>query len=190
MFDERHSQLVSNYAKSSDYFARNVIAPLIKYVCADTVDQWNKKARFELGKDTYALKLDGDGGYSWAKIDPKTNNFVPVEKTESQKIEKILEESLANTKANENLSVNTEDISSTNLNQLTVTRSSSIGNAKLPQNNSAISQSANTTEEHFYQPRDVLKQRQKLVDEIYSSLIEVRQQPSPHKLTSDNEIEI
>lgn len=126
MFDERHSQLISSYAKSSDYFARNIIAPLIRYVCVDTVEQWNKKARFELGKDTYALKLDESGGYSWAKVDPKTNNFVPVDAEEAQKVEKIVEESLANTNAyqqspasTESLSTNTSPIGSRTNNSLT-----------------------------------------------------------------------
>ncbi|MCC5610853.1 hypothetical protein LC612_29930 [Nostoc sp. CHAB 5834] len=116
MFDERHSQLVSNYAKSSDYFARNIIAPLIKYVCADTVEQWNKKARFELGKDTYALKLDGGGGYSWAKVDPKTNNFVPVEPEEAKTVEEIVEQSLANTNAHQQNQTNTSNTISTHIN--------------------------------------------------------------------------
>lgn len=111
MFDERHLQLVSNYAKSSDYFASNIIAPLIKYVCAQTVEQWNNRARIELGKDTYALKLDGDGGYSWAKIDPKTNNFVPVDPEEAQKVEKIVEESLANTNPHQQSPASTESLS-------------------------------------------------------------------------------
>jgi hypothetical protein len=111
MFDERHLQLVSNYAKSSDYFARNIIAPLIKYVCADTVEQWNKRARIELGKDTYALKLDGDGGYSWTKVDPKTNDFVPVDAKEAQKVEKIVEKSLANTNAHQQSPASTESLS-------------------------------------------------------------------------------
>ncbi|MCC5662207.1 hypothetical protein LC608_35940 [Nostoc sp. XA010] len=116
MFDERHSQLVSNYAKSSDYFARNIIAPLIKYVCADTVEQWNKKARFELGKDTYALKLDGGGGYSWAKVDPKTNNFLPVEPEEAKTVEEIVEQSLANTNAHQQNQTNTSNTLSTHSN--------------------------------------------------------------------------
>ncbi|MDF5737777.1 hypothetical protein [Nostoc sp. S13] len=111
MFDEQHLQLVSNYAKSSDYFARNIIAPLIKYVCAQTVEQWNNRAIIELGKDTYALKLDGDGGYSWAKVDPKTNNFVPVDPEEAQKVEKIVEESLANTNAHQQSPASTESLS-------------------------------------------------------------------------------
>ncbi|QFS52495.1 hypothetical protein [Nostoc sphaeroides] len=111
MFDERHSQLISSYAKSSDYFARNIIAPLIKYVCADTVEQWNNQARFELGKDTYALKLDGDGGYSWAKVDPKTNNFVTVDPEEAKEVEKIVEQSLANTNARQHSSASTESLS-------------------------------------------------------------------------------
>ncbi|QLE45673.1 hypothetical protein FD723_36100 (plasmid) [Nostoc sp. C052] len=116
MFDERHSQLVSNYAKSSDYFARNIIAPLIKYVCADTVEQWNKKARFELGKDTYALKIDGGGGYSWAKVDPKTNNFVTLEPEEAKTIEEIVEQSLANTNAHQQNQTNTSNTLSTHSN--------------------------------------------------------------------------
>ncbi|MBD2518414.1 hypothetical protein H6G93_26280 [Nostoc sp. FACHB-973] len=116
MFDERHSQLVSNYAKSSDYFARNIIAPLIKYVCADTVEQWNKKARFELGKDTYALKLDGGGGYSWVKVDPKTNNFVTVEPEEAKTVEEIVEQSLANTNAHQQNQTNTSNTLSTHSN--------------------------------------------------------------------------
>lgn len=116
MFDERHSQLISSYAKSSDYFARNIIAPLIKYVCVDTVEQWNKKARFELGKDTYALKLDVGGGYSWAKIDPKTNNFVPVEPEEAKTVEEIVEQSLANTNAHQQNQTNTSNALSTHIN--------------------------------------------------------------------------
>lgn len=111
MFDERHLQLVSNYAKSSDYFARNVIAPLIKYVCADTVEQWNKRARIELGKDTYALKLDGGGGYSWTKVDPITNNFVTVDPEEAKEVEKIVEQSLANTNARQHSPASTESLS-------------------------------------------------------------------------------
>ena len=116
MFDERHSQLVSNYAKSSDYFARQVIAPLIKYVCADTVEQWNNQARFELGKDTYALKLDEGGGYSWAKVDPKTNNFLTVEPESAKKVEKIVEQSLANTNAHQQNQTNASNTLSTHSN--------------------------------------------------------------------------
>ncbi|QFS52604.1 hypothetical protein [Nostoc sphaeroides] len=115
MFDERHLQLVSNYAKSSDYFARNVIAPLIEYVRIDTIEQWNNQARIELGKDTYALKLDGDGGYFWTKVDPKTNNFIPVDKGESQKVEKIVEQSLANTNTHQHSPASTESLSTNTL---------------------------------------------------------------------------
>ncbi|MCC5662213.1 hypothetical protein LC608_35970 [Nostoc sp. XA010] len=111
MFDERHLQLVSNYAKSSNYFAINVIAPLIKYVCADTVEQWNKRARIELGKDTYALNLDEGGGYSWTKVDPKTNNFVTVDPDEAKEVEKIVEQSLANTNAPQHSPASTESLS-------------------------------------------------------------------------------
>ncbi|ACC85322.1 DUF3854 domain-containing protein [Nostoc punctiforme] len=80
MFDERHLQLSSAYAHSSEYFIRNVIYPLAKYI-DEYIKQKveasiNKRLYWEQGKQTYAMSRDENGGWKWEKYDPKANQFV------------------------------------------------------------------------------------------------------------------
>lgn len=98
MFDERHLQLTSAYAKSSQYFARAVIAPYLKLVL-DSIelvidDEINKRLKLEIGKETYVMNSDGNGGWKWEKFDPKTNEFIQAEFAEQQEFEELLTELL------------------------------------------------------------------------------------------------
>jgi hypothetical protein len=94
MFDERHLQLSSAYAKSSEYFARTVIAPYIKHVL-DSIelvidDEINKRLKLEIGKETYVMSPDENGGYKWEKFDPETKEFIQAEFTEQEEFEELL----------------------------------------------------------------------------------------------------
>lgn len=98
MFDERHLQLTSAYAKSSEYFARAVIAPYLKLVL-DSIelvidDEINKRLKLEIGKETYVMNSDENGGWKWEKFDPKTNEFVQAEFVEQEEFEELLTELL------------------------------------------------------------------------------------------------
>ncbi|WGV29078.1 DUF3854 domain-containing protein [Halotia branconii] len=98
MFDERHLQLSSAYAKSSEYFARAVIAPCLKHVL-DAIesaidDEINKRLKLEVGEETYVMTPDENGGYKWEKFDPETKEFNQAEFAEQEEFEELLTELL------------------------------------------------------------------------------------------------
>lgn len=98
MFDERHLQLSSAYAKSSEHFARTVIAPYLKLVL-DSIelaidDEINKRLKLEIGQETYVMSSDENGGWKWEKFDPKTNEFVQAEFADQEEFEDLLTELL------------------------------------------------------------------------------------------------
>ncbi|MBW4456337.1 MAG: DUF3854 domain-containing protein [Nostoc indistinguendum CM1-VF10] len=95
MFDERHLQLSSAYAKSSEYFARAVIAPYLKFVL-DSIglaidDEINKRLKLSIGQEAYVMTPDGNGGWKWHKIDPQTEEF---NQAEFEEFEELLTELL------------------------------------------------------------------------------------------------
>lgn len=90
MFDERHLQLSSAYAKSSEYFARAVIAPYLKFVL-DSIglaidDEINKRLKLEIGQETYVMTPDENGGWKWQKFDPQTEEFIQAEFEEFEEL--------------------------------------------------------------------------------------------------------
>ncbi len=91
MFDERHLQLASSYAKASDYFVRQVIEPLLSFLKEKIKEEWNNEAHIEIGKESYVLKSDGDGGYYWTKVDPLSNELVPIDDEEQEEVEDLLQ---------------------------------------------------------------------------------------------------
>ncbi|MHC5761826.1 DUF3854 domain-containing protein [Nostoc sp.] len=95
MFDERHLQLSSAYAKSSEYFARAVIAPYLKFVL-DSIglaidDEINKRLKLSIGQEAYVMTPDENGGWKWQKIDPQTEEF---NQAEFEEFEELLTELL------------------------------------------------------------------------------------------------
>jgi hypothetical protein len=114
MFDERHLQLTSAYAYSSEYFMRNVIYPLAKYI-DEYIKQKveasiNKRLYWETGKQTYAMSRDGNGGWKWEKYEPKSNEFVTTTASEQQQAASTLTNSIfegvMGTTANESVAQN------------------------------------------------------------------------------------
>ncbi|MBD2615839.1 DUF3854 domain-containing protein [Nostoc punctiforme FACHB-252] len=114
MFDERHLQLTSAYAHSSEYFIRNVIYPLAKYI-DEYIKQKveasiNKRLYWETGKQTYAMSRDGNGGWKWEKYEPKSNEFVTTTASEQQQAASTLTNSIfegvMGTTANESVAQN------------------------------------------------------------------------------------
>lgn len=95
MFDERHLQLSSAYAKSSEYFARAVIAPYLKFVLHSIGlaidDEINKRLKLSIGQEAYVMTPDENGGWKWQKIDPQTEEF---NQAEFEEIEELLTELL------------------------------------------------------------------------------------------------
>ncbi|WP_414545004.1 DUF3854 domain-containing protein [Nostoc sp. CCY0012] len=75
MFDQRALQLVSSYVAAEEAFAKNfpkVCKELIVLMAAiaERLDyEWHKRAKIELGKESYVLSPDGDGGWKWEKAD-------------------------------------------------------------------------------------------------------------------------
>ncbi|MEA5606373.1 DUF3854 domain-containing protein, partial [Nostoc sp. UHCC 0252] len=99
MFDERHLQLSSAYAHSSEYFIRNVIYPLAKYI-DEYIKQKveasiNKRLYWETGKQTYAMSRDEKGGWKWEKYDPKANQFVSPPISEQKQAASSLAEAVS-----------------------------------------------------------------------------------------------
>ncbi|MBD2683638.1 MULTISPECIES: hypothetical protein [Nostoc] len=114
MFDERHLQLTSAYAHSSEYFTHNVIYPLAKYI-DEYIKQKveasiNKRLYWETGKQTYAMSRDGNGGWKWEKYDPKSNEFVTTSASEQQQAASTFTDSIfegvTGTTANESVAQN------------------------------------------------------------------------------------
>ena len=90
MFDERHLQLSSAYAKSSEYFTRAVIAPYLKFVL-DSIglaidDEINKRLKLEIGQETYVMTPDENGGWKWQKTNPKSEEFIQAEFEEFEEL--------------------------------------------------------------------------------------------------------
>ncbi|MBC6435970.1 DUF3854 domain-containing protein [Nostoc sp. HG1] len=98
MFDERHLQLSSAYAKSSEYFTRTVIAPYLKFIL-DSIglaidDEINKRLKLEIGKETYVMTPDENGGWKWEKFEAETEEFIQAEFEEIEQLEELLTELL------------------------------------------------------------------------------------------------
>ncbi|MBD2254735.1 DUF3854 domain-containing protein [Nostoc parmelioides] len=77
MFDERSVNIFNNYTVlSQEDFHNNLkiwnqaIVPLIETSLERLKYEWDKRAKIEIGDETYVLKPNESGGYSWAKIDP------------------------------------------------------------------------------------------------------------------------
>ncbi len=90
MFDERHLQLSSAYAKSSEYFARAVIAPYLKFVF-DSIglaidNEINKRLKLSTGQEAYVMTPDENGGWKWQKFDPQTEEFSQAEFEEFEEL--------------------------------------------------------------------------------------------------------
>ncbi|BAT56753.1 hypothetical protein NOS3756_57650 (plasmid) [Nostoc sp. NIES-3756] len=80
MFDERSVNIFNNYTVlSQEDFHNNLkiwneaIVPLIEASLERLKYEWDKRAKIEIGDETYVLKPNESGGYSWAKIDPLTD---------------------------------------------------------------------------------------------------------------------
>ncbi|MEJ1938129.1 DUF3854 domain-containing protein, partial [Nostoc sp. NIES-2111] len=67
MFDERHLQLTSTYARASQHFTRAFIYPLGEFVYKSIEEAIDLKCRIEIGEETYFLTPDEDGGWKWSK---------------------------------------------------------------------------------------------------------------------------
>ncbi|WP_341531726.1 DUF3854 domain-containing protein (plasmid) [Nostoc sp. UHCC 0302] len=67
MFDERHLQLTSAYARASQHFIRAFIYPLGEFIYKSIESAIDLKCRIEIGEETYFLTPDEDGGWKWSK---------------------------------------------------------------------------------------------------------------------------
>lgn len=85
MFDERHLQLTSAYARASQHFIRAFIYPLGEFIYKSIESAIDLKCRIEIGEETYFLTPDEDGGWKWSK-----NNFEGVTDEEIEQVEEIM----------------------------------------------------------------------------------------------------
>ncbi|HYW20256.1 MAG TPA: DUF3854 domain-containing protein [Nodularia sp. (in: cyanobacteria)] len=85
MFDERHLQLTSAYARASQHFIRAFIYPLGEFICKSIESAIDLKCRIEIGEETYFLTPDEDGGWKWSK-----NNFEGVTDEEIEQVEEMM----------------------------------------------------------------------------------------------------
>lgn len=85
MFDERHLQLTSAYARASQHFIRAFIYPLGEFIYKSIESAIDLKCRIEIGEETYFLTPDEDGGWKWSK-----NNFEGVTDEEIEQVEEII----------------------------------------------------------------------------------------------------
>ncbi|BAY42068.1 hypothetical protein NIES2111_64640 (plasmid) [Nostoc sp. NIES-2111] len=74
MFDERHLQLTSAYARASQHFIRAFIYPLGEFIYKSIEEAIDLKCRIEIGEDTYFLTPDEDGGWKWSKGEQEITN--------------------------------------------------------------------------------------------------------------------
>ncbi|MBD2450508.1 DUF3854 domain-containing protein [Nostoc sp. FACHB-152] len=88
MFDERHLQLTSAYARSTQHFVRAVIYPLANFLYKSIEEAIDLKCKIELGQDTYALTPDGNNGWKWSKLERE------VVEEEFAELEELLEDLL------------------------------------------------------------------------------------------------
>ncbi len=85
MFDERHLQLTSAYARASQHFIRAFIYPLGEFIYKSIESAIDLKCRIEIGEETYFLTPDEDGGWKWSK-----NNFKGVTDEEIEQVEEMM----------------------------------------------------------------------------------------------------
>lgn len=85
MFDERHLQLTSAYARASQHFIRAFIYPLGEFIYKSIESAIDLKCRIEIGEETYFLTPDDDGGWKWSK-----NNFEGVTDEEIEQVEEMM----------------------------------------------------------------------------------------------------
>ena len=85
MFDERHLQLTSAYARASQHFIRAFIYPLGEFIYKSIESAIDLKCRIEIGEETYFLTPDKDGGWKWSK-----NNFEGVTDEEIEQVEEMM----------------------------------------------------------------------------------------------------
>ena len=85
MFDERHLQLTSAYARASQHFIRAFIYPLGEFIYKSIESAIDLKCRIEIGEETYFLTPDEDGGWKWSK-----NNFEGVTDEEIEQVEEMM----------------------------------------------------------------------------------------------------
>ncbi|MHC5748163.1 MAG: DUF3854 domain-containing protein [Nostoc sp.] len=85
MFDERHLQLTSAYARASQHFIRAFIYPLGEFIYKSIESAIDLKCRIEIGEETYFLTPDEDGGWKWSK-----NNFEGVTDEEIEQVEEMI----------------------------------------------------------------------------------------------------
>jgi polyhydroxyalkanoate synthesis regulator phasin len=85
MFDERHLQLTSAYAKASQHFIRAFIYPLGEFIYKSIESAIDLKCRIEIGEETYFLTPDKDGGWKWSK-----GNFEGVTDEEIEQVEEMM----------------------------------------------------------------------------------------------------
>lgn len=85
MFDERHLQLTSAYARASQHFIRAFIYPLGEFIYKSIESAIDLKCRIEIGEETYFLTPDEDGGWKWSK-----GNFEGVTDEEIEQVEEIM----------------------------------------------------------------------------------------------------
>ncbi|MCC5654916.1 DUF3854 domain-containing protein [Nostoc sp. XA013] len=85
MFDERHLQLTSAYARASQHFIRAFIYPLGEFIYKSIESAIDLKCRIEIGEETYFLTPDEDGGWKWSK-----GNFEGVTDEEIEQVEEMM----------------------------------------------------------------------------------------------------
>ncbi|MBW4428381.1 MAG: DUF3854 domain-containing protein [Nostoc desertorum CM1-VF14] len=85
MFDERHLQLTSAYARASQHFIRAFIYPLGEFIYKSIELAIDLKCRIEIGEETYFLTPDKDGGWKWSK-----GNFEGVTDEEIEQVEEMM----------------------------------------------------------------------------------------------------
>ena len=85
MFDERHLQLTSAYARASQHFIRAFIYPLGEFIYKSIEKAIDLKCRIEIGEETYFLTPDEDGGWKWS-----SSNFEGVTDEEIEQVEEMM----------------------------------------------------------------------------------------------------
>ncbi|MGF1937626.1 MAG: DUF3854 domain-containing protein [Nostoc sp. ChiQUE02] len=85
MFDERHLQLTSAYARASQHFIRAFIYHLGEFIYKSIESAIDLKCRIEIGEETYFLTPDEDGGWKWSK-----GNFEGVTDESIEQVEEIM----------------------------------------------------------------------------------------------------
>ncbi|MBG1271332.1 DUF3854 domain-containing protein [Nostoc sp. WHI] len=85
MFDERHLQLTSAYARASQHFIRAFIYTLGEFIYKSIESAIDLKCRIQIGEETYFLTPDEDGGWKWSK-----GNFEGVTDEEIEQVEEMM----------------------------------------------------------------------------------------------------